>query len=626
MRGAVAQVMTTVCLVLLGIPATLLAVVEDAHEAGEWIGAELQSGPRLTVGRSMLTTVRCQNFRCLQDVEIPLDKLTAIVGPNGSGKSAILRAIDLAAGPVWPSLQRLRQPHDFTGYDDSLELAVTVGFERPFITEPDRLGTREQIHALRVRCRPYRRRTGKAVAGDPNFDYDPLDAIGEVPLACIAAAGGRPRDRRPHRVTAELRDHVACVLIDHRRAVSQHLPGTRGSVLSRLLAPALKHLDQPMPEGDGRTRRQHYRERYEHANEILRSPYLRGVEEIIETTTRRTLGFAGNGAAHPKVSFQLSDPVNPYSSLRLVYSEDGLDFPADEVGLGVQSAIVVGIFEALRQTNGSVGTVLIDEPEMYLHPQAQRHFHNVLVDLVEHGDTQVIYSTHSPVFADATRFESLRLARRRPGSCTTVAHVSDAQKSQLSTSKQAIKLQTEYDTARAETLFADGVLLVEGKADLIAARAVASRMKTDLDARNLTVMECGGKASIPFHAGLCQALRIPVCVLYDDDLWPKPEAEAGEDARRKWSEQRRDAETLNARIAAAVPAEARFVASPTLEALMDIGRDAKNKPLLMAERIQSCQRAADVPEQLIKALQRLDSFGRPAGATAGQQGSTSGLV
>jgi putative ATP-dependent endonuclease of OLD family len=557
----------------------------------------------------MLSALSCRNFRSLEDVDIPLEPLTALVGPNGAGKSAVLRAIDLVSGPVWPSVQRLRFPHDFFGFDDSLSMEITVTLRSPIPTQKDKLGTQHPIHGLRMRCRPYKRRTKDAVAGDPNFDYDPLDAIGDVPLECTVASGGRPTQQRPHRVTGDLRSGAACVLIDHRRAIAQHLPGTRGSVLGRLLGPALRDLDKPAAATDTRTRRELFREQYEQATEILRTPYVNEIETIIDETARQTLGLMGGQVArNSRVSFDVADPVNPYSSLRIIYSEDGLAFPAEESGLGVQSAIVVGIFEALRQKRMGAGTVLIDEPEMFLHPQAQRHFHTILVGLVEDGRTQVIYSTHSPIFADAVRFESLRLVRRPPSKSTMVALADAESRAALDTAKAATKLLTEYDTTRSEALFANAVLLVEGKADAIAVRAVAKRLKIDLDARNLTVMECGGKSSIPFHARLCRSLSIPVCVLFDEDVWPTPE-DADDVARANIAGENRRAQKETSLIEEAVPNPTdRFIARPTLEEEMGIGRTASNKPMRMAERVESADTRDDLPSQLVEAVKRLDEL------------------
>ena len=155
-----------------------------------------------------------------------------------------------------------------------------------------------------------------------------------------------------------------------------------------------------------------FKRRYEAAMDMIRSTRIKEIEETIGSTTKRMLGFLGTSALEDvNVAFGFSDPANPFNSLRLNFTEGDIQLPGDELGLGIQSALVVGIFEALRQLGGEIGTVIIEEPEMYLHPQAQRYFYRILVDLTERDHCQVIYSTHSPIFADLSRFESVRLCR-----------------------------------------------------------------------------------------------------------------------------------------------------------------------------------------------------------------------
>lgn len=60
----------------------------------------------------MLTHVAIKNFRCLEEVDVPLGPLTAIVGPNGVGKTTLLRAIELVLGNSWPTLRSFRTPQD----------------------------------------------------------------------------------------------------------------------------------------------------------------------------------------------------------------------------------------------------------------------------------------------------------------------------------------------------------------------------------------------------------------------------------------------------------------------------------------------------------------------------------
>ncbi len=208
------------------------------------------------------------------------------------------------------------------------------------------------------------------------------------------------------------------------------------------------------------------------------------------------------------------------------------------------------------------------------------------------------------MFADATRFETLRLLRRRPGQSTTVSQVAADEAERLKGAREQIKLLTEWDNDRSEALFASAVLLVEGPGDKIAAHGVASRNpKLDLDRQNLSIIDCGGKSSIPFHAALCRALGIPVCALYGDDVRPIPDDETPE-RRQKIETENRQAVAESAKIEAELPASDRFVCSPTLEEMLGVGRNAKNKPHQVAEKIKAA--APDqIPTPLIEALKRL---------------------
>jgi putative ATP-dependent endonuclease of OLD family len=384
------------------------------------------------------------------------------------------------------------------------------------------------------------------------------------------------------------------------------MPWTRGSVLLKLLEPARRELDQAVEGSDGTTtRRDAFNTTFGEAMEVLRTPHVREVEGVINETTKRTLGFLGRARAREvQVGFGIADPANPLHSFRLVYREAGKEVPAEEAGLGVQSAIVVGLFEALRQTQEQAGVVLIDEPEMYLHPQAQRYFHALLVEMADSGQAQVIYSTHSPVFAEAHRYESLRLFRRGADGRTTVAAADEAARTALESDRT--KLLAHYDASRSEALFADGVLLVEGPGDQLAAREIAKHVPVDLDAENLSVISCGGKTAIPYHARLCRSVGIPVCVLYDDDLVDDPPDDDATPEARKARENNARARRETAAIEAAVPSALdRFVCSPSLEIELGVtGR--KDKPARVLAHVRATP--DDVPDALTRAVERLADF------------------
>jgi putative ATP-dependent endonuclease of OLD family len=41
-----------------------------------------------------LSRVRIRNYRCIEDLAVDFDEVTALIGPNDAGKSSVLRALD----------------------------------------------------------------------------------------------------------------------------------------------------------------------------------------------------------------------------------------------------------------------------------------------------------------------------------------------------------------------------------------------------------------------------------------------------------------------------------------------------------------------------------------------------
>lgn len=545
----------------------------------------------------MLTRLIVKNFRCLEEIDIPLGPLVSFVGPNGSGKTTILRAIELVLGDAWPSLRSFRIPQDFTNFDSTLDLEIIVYFDPPYLHR-DTVSNEHKISAIRLTCKPYKRSGKWGQAGDLHVDLDPLNEEGGVPNVAVGQpTRGQKIQFGPLRVGTELRDNARVVFIDHRRSLAQHLPSVRGSILGRLLQPAQKEFQS----------QDDFKKAYEQAMELLRTQQVKQIEHTVAETAKHMLGFLGRDLTESvNISFGFADPANPFNSLRLQYSEAGLTVPGEELGLGIQSAIVVGIFEAFRQLGGDFGTIVIEEPEMYLHPQAQRYFYGLLCEMADKNMCQVIYSTHSPIFADVNRFETLRLVRKDLGQRTSVSYVNQEDETALRNLRDKFKIGGKFDTARNEVLFAKRALLVEGYGDRIATLLLLEKLKFNPDAESIAVVDCGGKSGIELVARVCKALDIPFLVVHDEDIWPIND-DANDEMRRKQEEENERERQINENLLKLVGNERLFVISPSLENALGISRNASDKPRRVAEALNSLE-IEKLPDQLQPLLNAINSL------------------
>jgi hypothetical protein len=241
--------------------------------------------------------------------------------------------------------------------------------------------------------------------------------------------------------------------------------------------------------------------------------------------------------------------------------------------------------------------LLIEEPELYLRPQAQRYLYRLLRDFSLAGN-QVIYSTQSPAFLNVTRMDELVFVERLPATGT------HALQPEPVSADDDFRVMTEFDAARSELFLAHAVVLVEGLTEKLVLPFVFAALGHDVDREAISIIECGGKPNIPLFARICRAAGIPFVAVHDSD--------------RKTSGRLAPAEqALNALIAETVGQDRVIVLDPDFEAVAGLaGRSHKPEH---AWREFAERAAGEMPPQLVRVAELTMSFLRPP-AEANKEG------
>lgn len=215
-----------------------------------------------------------------------------------------------------------------------------------------------------------------------------------------------------------------------------------------------------------------------------------------------------------------------------VWINDGVRTDINRKGHGLQRALsfalIKTIADTLREesiaaelTGEDAGTrrasnsmfFILEEPELYLHPQAQRALFDSLVALVD-GGAQVALCTHSSALVDLEHYKSICIVRKeQPESGTIVCQCTE--EIFTGNDKRDFNLSYWVNPDRSELFFAHKVILVEGATEKTVIPYIAQR--AGCFKYEYSVIDCGSKHNIPAYIGLLNKFSIPYVAVYDVD-------------------------------------------------------------------------------------------------------------
>lgn len=464
-----------------------------------------------------ISRLQISNFRSIKTLDIELPQICAFVGPNNAGKSNILLAIQRVLGRDWVTVTSFDEA-DVYCRDPNLDIDLSISFAPPVSYMKFKGGEAVEIPTLAFEYTRYKIGEQK---GHRRLEQKCFDAKGKPPM--VLAKAPKKNEQRQYQplvnIPSEVRESLPLIYIGSNRSLKDHLPGARYSLLRQLFEDIDQDFHNPkqtikVKQPDGSEvdvpRSEHFQELMKTAMKLLRTDAFDKLETSIKRNALRQLGFDPDTDTD-KLDFFFSpfDTMAFYKSLDLRVREGNFTISATELGEGIQNALVLSILQAFEERRKQGAIFLIEEPEMFLHPQMQRSLYKTLREI---GKTnQVIYTTHSPHFVTIPEYHEVLLVRKGDNG-TTVC------RSNLPTDdRRREKLIKELDPERNELFFAARLLLVEGDTEKLALPEYAKRLKLDLDREGATIVEVGGKRNLPEFAKIASSYNIPMGILYDED-------------------------------------------------------------------------------------------------------------
>ena len=478
----------------------------------------VESSPVVTSGlRPRLSKLIIKNFRCIgaTPVTIDLDDIVVLVGPNNVGKSSVLKAYEVimsegsSAGQLsiddFPSGKI--DPHALP----EIELHTVVYDNSPGPEWMEKTDSGEmlvkELWRWSVPGAPVRR--GYNVqktrwATDEDKEKVPWGAAG-------VANSRRPQ---PHRVDAFAS------------------PDEQAGEIVSLLMTAIKDRVKSH-QADSKTNKDSDFAKLLAGIATLQKKIVAESQATITAVQRDLSGYIGRVFPGHRVVFDAKPEDDLDKALNLFKSnpqllmgpENGYLSTIGRQGSGARRTLLWTAIRLLAETEKKKSDptqrphiLLLDEPEICLHPSAVREARDLLYSLPAlTGNWQVMITTHSPCFVDFARDHTsiVRVERKNDGQIagTTIFRPDKAMFD--GTDKECLKLLNLCDPYVAEFFFGGTTIIVEGDTEYTAFKHVIGLSPEKYE--GVHVVRARGKATIVSLCKILNQFGAPYSVLHDSD-------------------------------------------------------------------------------------------------------------
>lgn len=456
-----------------------------------------------------LSKLVIKNFRTIGNnpVEIDLDDIVVLVGANNSGKSSILRAYEVAmnTGSTAGKLHIEDFPNNIVSSEALPEIEVHT------IISENKPGDRWIKHLPNGEMLIREKWTWSSPNVEPKrqgFDVQINDWSDEVPWGAPNVANAyRPK---PHRVDAFAS------------------PESQASEITGILSSIIKDRLKAIKSPENTTEKTDYELLLDEISEFQKTVSAAIQEDVskIEDSISEYLGEVFQNYViklDAKPETNVDKTYSPFKENPDLYMgpEGGYMSKVSVQGSGARRTLLWTALKYVAE-NGKNSTerphvLLLDEPEICLHPTAIRDARKVLYDLPKTKNWQVMVTTHSPIFIDLS-YDNTTIIRVDRNTNDEVQSTTLYRPERVKLSldeKENLKLLNVCDPYLHEFFFGGRIVVVEGDTEYTAFSFL--KMLYPESYGDVHIIRARGKAIIPAVSKILNQFSSSYAILHDSD-------------------------------------------------------------------------------------------------------------
>lgn len=392
-----------------------------------------------------LAQLSVENFRTLPDLALEVRGNLVLVGPNDSGKTSVLVALDYLLGMPTQQLVSALSPAELGESTRTLIIEATL----VEFSDDERAAFADEISTvdgekLRVRLEASLNAIDPSVCDVQRYFPD----------------GPNPRSPTHHQL-----DAIGWEYVSATRSLFRELGSTRSGVVGTLM----RGIDLGADLDEVKAQLGALEALVDQAASIadFRSQLARALTDVLPSEVT-------SDAIKVMLPGRLSD--NPLSEAQVGLTAHGATRPMTEQSDGVRALATIAAYGLVHF---GANIVAIDEPEMHLHPSAQK----LIASVLRNSTTQSVIATHSShVVSEIDPLDIVVVHRNRPPI-------------QASPSAKAASFEFAarwWEDSFVQPLTATSVVAVEGPSERLLVTAAARVQGLSLHRSGIHVFDLGG--------------------------------------------------------------------------------------------------------------------------------------